>query len=51
MIKKKTYRIQSMMTYTIVYGAWLNGNDWCWKDKDGATVYMPKEYFKVLGEW
>lgn len=49
--KKKRYKIQSKMNYTIIYDAWLNGDSWCYFDKDGATVYMPKEFYKVVGEW
>jgi hypothetical protein len=51
MIKIKTYLIQSKMTYTLIYGAWLDGNNWCWLDRDGSTVYMTKEFYKVLDEW
>lgn len=51
MNNKKTYLIQSKMTYTLIYGAWLDGNNWCWLDRDGSTVYMTKEFYKVLDEW
>lgn len=51
-MSKKTYLIQSkLQPYNLVYGAWLNGNNWCWRDRDGSTVYMSKELYKVCGEW
>ena len=51
MNNNKKYIIQSKMNYKLIYGAWLNGNNWCWLDKDSSTVYMPKEFYKVISEW
>jgi hypothetical protein len=52
MVSNKTYMIQSkLQPYELVYGAWLNGDYWCWIHGSGATVYMPKELYKVKSEW
>lgn len=52
MNNKKTYMIQSkLQPYELVYGAWLDGNEWCWRGKNGATVYMPEGFYKVISEW
>ena len=49
---KKTYIIQSkLQPYNLVYGAWLDGDYWCWLHGSGATVYMSKELYKVKSEW
>lgn len=51
MNNKKTYIIQSkLQPYELVYGAWLNGDCWCWL-QNGATVYMPEGFYKVINEW
>jgi hypothetical protein len=52
MDNKKTYLIQSkLQPYNLIYGAWLNGNNWCWCDRDGSTVYGAKEHYTIRGEW
>jgi hypothetical protein len=52
MSKNKTYMIQSkFQPYNLIYGAWLNGNNWCWLDRDGSTVYGTKEHYTIRGEW
>lgn len=51
MASNKTYMIQSkLQPYELVYGAWLNGDYWCWLHRNGATVYMPKELYKVISK-
>lgn len=50
-MKKKTYKIQSKMNYIIVYGAWIDGSDFCWHDKDGSTICMPRGFYNIIGEW
>jgi hypothetical protein len=52
MNNKKTYLIQSkLQPYNLIYGAWLNGNNWCWCDRDGSTAYGAKEHYTIRGEW
>lgn len=49
MNNKKTYMIQSkLLPFNLVYGAWLDGDCWCWLDRSGATIYMPKEFYKII---
>jgi hypothetical protein len=50
-MKKKTYKLKSKLNHGIVYGAWLEDNNWVWIDRDGSKVYMSKELYEISGEW
>ena len=39
------------MPYNLVYGAWIEYSSWCWIDRTGATVIVPKEHYEICGEW